>query len=292
VGDSSERLLEFSCEGDTLLSIIHQPSGTHGGTALLVLVGGPQYRVGSHRQFVLMARAIAATGVPVMRFDYRGMGDATGEFRGFEHVESDIRAAIDAWSRSDAGITRFVLWGLCDAASAAMMYAAKDDRVTGIIAANPWARSGSTEARSYVRHYYGERLLSRDFWKKLLTGRVNVVASVVDFIRKLLRASRVASVNSREARDFRSRMLQGLQNFGGSVLVLMSGRDLTAREFDELVAVSPEWQKYMKCGRIRREDLPLADHTFSVRRELDSVSTMTCSWLVELGRESANENGR
>ena len=41
---------------------------------MLIVVGGPQYRAGSHRQFTLLARDVAATGVPTMRFDYRGMG--------------------------------------------------------------------------------------------------------------------------------------------------------------------------------------------------------------------------
>ena len=51
------------------------------------MVGGPQYRVGSHRQFTLMARAFAAAGYPVLRFDYRGIGDSEGESRGFERNE-------------------------------------------------------------------------------------------------------------------------------------------------------------------------------------------------------------
>jgi len=51
---------------------------------VLIVVGGPQYRVGSHRQFLLLSRRLAAEGHPVMRFDYRGMGDASGAMRGFE----------------------------------------------------------------------------------------------------------------------------------------------------------------------------------------------------------------
>ena len=84
-----ERCLSFECGGETLLGILHEPR-IHKETGVLVIVGGPQYRVGSHRQFVLMARALANVGYAVLRFDYRGMGDSTGCPRGFEAVDKSI----------------------------------------------------------------------------------------------------------------------------------------------------------------------------------------------------------
>lgn len=89
---------------------------------VLIIVGGPQYRVGSHRQFVLLSRRLAGEGYPAMRFDYRGMGDAGGAMRSFEDVRADIGAAIEAFQRAVPSLRRIVLWGLCDAASAALLY--------------------------------------------------------------------------------------------------------------------------------------------------------------------------
>ncbi|MEO7385660.1 MAG: hydrolase 1, exosortase A system-associated, partial [Gammaproteobacteria bacterium] len=82
---TSERVVTFTCEGDTLIGILHEAlvPATRG---VLIVVGGPQYRIGSHRQFVLLARDLARQGIPILRFDYRGMGDSDGRFRGFEHV--------------------------------------------------------------------------------------------------------------------------------------------------------------------------------------------------------------
>jgi len=148
----------LDCAGDRMLGISHagDASATVGAA---IVIGGPQYRVGSHRQFVLMARSLADAGTPVLRFDYRGMGDSEGEVRTFEHVDEDIKAAVSFIVASNPNITKVVLIGLCDAASAISMYASQDDRVHGIVLINPWVRTAEGEARSYVKHYYLQRLL-------------------------------------------------------------------------------------------------------------------------------------
>lgn len=66
--------------------MLHHPNEHEVPLGLLMVVGGPQYRVGSHRQFVLLARDLAAAGIPVFPFDYRGMGDSTGQARDFEGI--------------------------------------------------------------------------------------------------------------------------------------------------------------------------------------------------------------
>jgi pimeloyl-ACP methyl ester carboxylesterase len=156
----NEQALLFECNRERLIAILHAgaASATRG---IVIVVGGPQYRVGSHRQFVQLARDLAAAGTPVLRFDYRGMGDADGTHPGFEHIAPDITAAIALLQTRAPGVREIVLWGLCDAASAALMYAPGDARVTGLVLANPWVRTQTSEAQAYLRHYYGARVLSR-----------------------------------------------------------------------------------------------------------------------------------
>jgi len=93
---SRMRPVEFSCEGDLLSGILHS-GAADARTGVVIVVGGPQTRIGSHRQFLLLANALAAAGHPCLRFDYRGMGDSEGEPRDFEAVDADIRAAVDAF---------------------------------------------------------------------------------------------------------------------------------------------------------------------------------------------------
>ena len=137
---ASEQPLVFQSTGDTLYGLLHNPECNEVNTGVVILVGGPQYRVGSHRQFVELARGLASAGIPVFRFDFTGMGDSTGRFPGFENINGDIRLAIDTFVENIPQLQRIILWGLCDAATAACFYAVQDERVIGLCLANPWVR--------------------------------------------------------------------------------------------------------------------------------------------------------
>ena len=94
-----ERFVAFDCDGDACIGVLAVPKLpiATDDVGVLVIVGGPQTRVGSHRQFVLLARALAAAGIPAFRFDYRGMGDSAGDTRTFEHIRTDLFAALDVF---------------------------------------------------------------------------------------------------------------------------------------------------------------------------------------------------
>lgn len=173
---AQERAVVFACGDAGLVGVVHLPPAP-ARRGVLIVVGGPQYRAGSHRQFLLLARSLAAGGYPVLRFDHRGIGDSDGPYPGFEALDADIAAAIDAFVIHCPEIEEVVLWGLCDAASAILFYAHRDPRVAGIVLLNPWVRTPAGEARAYLRHYYLRRLGERDFWRGLLAGKVKPAAA-------------------------------------------------------------------------------------------------------------------
>jgi exosortase A-associated hydrolase 1 len=277
VSVAREDALVLECEGENLVGILHVPEREPARVGVVIIVGGPQYRVGSHRQFVLMARSLAQSGYAVLRFDYRGMGDSDGEMRTFESVAADIRVAIDTLMRSVPSLTGVALWGLCDAASASLMYCTQDARVKGVAIANPWVRSQAGQAQSYIKHYYGQRLLQRSFWVKALSGKLHVTASVADFVRKLWTARSAGA--SGAGGSFIERMRHGLQKFSGPTLILMSERDLTAQEFRDLSAGSADWQKALRRVGVQTIDLPGADHTFSTEGALQLATRHSLEWL-------------
>lgn len=279
-----EEATVFGCGGQQLVGILHHADEAS-ELGVLIVTGGPQYRIGSHRQFLLLARAFAAAAVPTFRFDHRGSGDSEGPFLGFEAIDADIDAAITAFVARSAGLKRVVLWGICDAASAILLYAARDPRVAGIVLVNPWVREDAGEDRAIVKHYYGRRLLEAAFWRKLLSGEVALVSALRDFGARLLgwaRSSRAEGAGNGPdpAAPLPARMARGLADFDGAMGLIISGRDLTAREFED-AAGDPLWRRLLAEDRVARHDLPAADHTFSRRVWRESVAAWTLSWLQQ-----------
>jgi uncharacterized protein len=275
-----EEPIVFACGRESLVGILHRAVDKTANVGVLVVVGGPQYRVGSHRQFVIMARALARQGFAVMRFDYRGMGDSDGDLRTFESVREDIDVAIATFKKAEPAIETVVVWGLCDAASAALMHVARDRRVSGLVLVNPWVRSTAGEARAYVRNYYGQRLLQASFWRKVFSGQYDVTRSVREFARTLVQARGSAKADTgASSGSFIDRMLEGFAAFTGPVLVLISERDLTAAEFVNLCDGSPQWRKALERSNVRVVRLAGADHTFSGRSALDTATNHCLEWL-------------
>jgi exosortase A-associated hydrolase 1 len=275
-----ERAVTFPCQGDTLVGILHPgPSGSH-ATGILIVVGGPQYRGGSHRQFVLMAREFARAGYPVLRFDYRGMGDSDGTARAFTAVGTDIRCAVDVLTSEVPGLEGVVIFGLCDAASAALLYCGSDTRVQGLMLANPWVRSEATEARAYLKHYYGRRLLQASFWRKVLKGEFGLWGSLSDLIRKVAVAREPGpAIESQSSSDFVARMRHGLESFARPVLFLISDRDLTAAEFTGLCRSDAAWARAVSGNGRSVVTLVHSDHTFSSAESLRRATDACLTWL-------------
>ena len=287
----TEHVLRFECEGEQLLGILTLPgrdaASTSAHTAMLIVVGGPQYRVGSHRQFTLSARAAAAAGMPVLRFDYRGMGDSSGALRQFEGVERDIAAAIDALQRRCPSVRSVVLYGLCDAASASLLYwdATRDARVAAMCLLNPWVRSEAGLARVHVTHYYTQRLRDPAFWRKLLRGEVarDALGGALRSVRQALGSGRRCQPGGVDAPQlaYQQRMARAWMAFDGPLLLLLSGRDFTAQEFLQCAGREPAWAGALSRPRLSQHTLADADHTFSALQAQRRADALLVDWLAQ-----------
>jgi len=282
-----EEALVFDCDGEQLVGVLARPAQP-AQVGVLIIVGGPQTRVGSHRQFVLLARALAGVGYAVLWFDYRGMGDSSGAQRNFESVSDDIAAATDQLCARVPTVQRVVLWGLCDAASAALMYChqAADARVTGLCLLNPWVRSEASLAKTQVKHYYTQRLLQKEFWLKLVSGRVGLQA-LQELWQKLRLSTDSGAVQTSKTLSFQQQMAQSWKGFPGKIMLILSGDDYTAKEFLETAASDPAWQGWQTRAGLTRHDIADVDHTFSSAAARQQVERLTLAWLdQQLGSES------
>lgn len=272
-----ERVAWIACGGERMLGVVCEPVGPRPSEqGVLIVVGGPQYRVGSHRQFVRLARALARAGYTSLRFDCRGMGDSEGAARAFEDIEQDLDAVIDLLC-AQPGIRSVAIWALCDAASAALMFCTADPRVSGLVLLNPWVRSEATLATTHLRHYYGQRLLEREFWIRLLRAQFDWRSSLRGLYGSLRRAARRSRTDDRET--FQAKMADGWRRFRGPIALMLSGRDLTAKEFLEHATSDSRWQGLLARPNVRRVELPDADHTFSSSQWHEWLEEQTIRWL-------------
>ncbi|NMG33042.1 hydrolase 1, exosortase A system-associated [Azoarcus sp. TTM-91] len=278
----NETPLNFDCGEDRLIGVLHRPEGP-AARGVVVIVGGPQYRAGSHRQFVELGRGLAEGGHACLRFDYRGMGDSSGEMRDFRHIGEDVRAAVDALLSACPELHEVVLWGLCDGASAALMYAQQDARIAGVVAVNPWVRSAESLAEARVRHYYLQRLLQPEMWRKIASGRFEwrrsvwgAVEAVALIAGRMLRRRRPPPAAEP---SFQQRMAHGWQGLRDSTLFVLSGRDITAQEFFDHACSDPAWQPFDGSEGPCLRRVPEADHTFAAAAWNQQLIAHTLAWL-------------
>ena len=196
------RLLSFACAGAELAASLDDAGRA---TGLLLVTGGSQTRIGSHRMYERLAKSLSERGYSCFRYDRRGVGDSGGDDPGFRGSGPDLAAAASAFRRESPALERVYGFGLCDGASALALFGAQAG-LDGLILVNPWLVE--TEAGepppAAIPHYYRRRLLSLEGWKKLLSGGV-------DF-RKLFAGLRKASAKEQAsplARDAAAALAAG-----------------------------------------------------------------------------------
>ncbi len=293
-------------EGSLVGILTRNPEAESGETGVLIVVGGPQNRVGSHRQFVYLSRALAKAGIPSFRFDYSGMGDGEGELSDYLSSSDDILTAIDIFTSDCEGIKEVVLWGLCDAASAALLFMQKhaDPRVTGLVLLNPWVRLEKNKADTIVRHYYLKRLTDPQLWKKVLKPNKAIMLSAFAFLKTLtqvakqkiqsliptLNGSSTSAGGSTEIQftneNYVSHMYRGLKGFEGAVLFILSEFDMTADEFRDLLKWDASWKAVLGESGSKVSTVKGANHTFSSSEWRSEVESLTSDFVLDLVKKS------
>jgi exosortase A-associated hydrolase 1 len=284
----NEEAVVFHCgnDNDQLVGIVHQPANPITTGLVIIVAGGPQFRVGAHRQFVVLGRRMAALGMPVLRFDHRGTGDSGGEYRGFLDMKEDISAAIDTLFEKFPHLEKVVLWGECESASAGGFYAYTDPRVSGVFMVNPWIRTEAGQAKTYLKHYYWNRLRDPALWKKIRSGQFSIFRSIKAYLTLLIHARKDTKGIPQKAdeQDLTSlplpiRLTQSLKRFKGELYILTSGNDYIAQEFNDFIASSPEWKASDLNKKILFNEMKDADHTFSRPEWREALFKNTEQWI-------------
>ena len=241
------RLTAIALDGGELAAGIDDAGGA---TGLVMVTGGSQTRVGSHRMYERLAKGLADKGYSSLRFDRRGVGDSAGEDPGFRASGPDIAAAAAALRRECPALTRIVGLGLCDGATAIALFR-REAGLDALILVNPWlveAEAGAP-APAAIRAHYRQRLLSLGAWKKMLSGAVDW--------GKLFRGLRKASGPQESAplaRDTAAALAAG----GLRAWLILASGDATA------IAAEAELRAPAFTGLIEgREKIASDSHTFA-----------------------------
>ena len=138
--------------GDVFGIVSRDPSAGPGPLALLLLSSGALPHTGPNRAWVELARRWAARGIPTVRLDLPGIGEAGGNDPELVTDEStyeswrvdDVRSVLNQLQA--AGISdRFVLAGLCSGANCSLHGALADTRVCGAVLINLFLVTWSAE---------------------------------------------------------------------------------------------------------------------------------------------------
>lgn len=106
-----ERAGYFAVPGAHLYTVLHQVPDP---VARVLLVGAfASERHFSYSPWVRWARYLAARGIEVLRYDYRGVGESTGIFEemSFDHWSEDVRL-LASWLSSRSSGVPFMIHGL------------------------------------------------------------------------------------------------------------------------------------------------------------------------------------
>lgn len=154
--------------GDQQLFAIHTaPLGEPLGVGIVLLSGGgwiPSTQ--RNRMYVELARRLAGHGFDVIRFDYRGVGESTGETRMFDLMTPhtpEVLAAVDALRTR--GVEGIGLVGTCYGGRMALHAAGSvDDLQVMVISCIP-VEDYPGASESILWH--GRQAMSRDVWRRV-----------------------------------------------------------------------------------------------------------------------------
>lgn len=264
------RLLTFPCEGATLGGSLDEGAGPIG---LLLVTGGSQTRIGSHRMYERLARSLAEAGHAVLRFDRRGVGDSEGADPGFRRSAPDLAAAAAAFRRECPGLERLIGFGLCDGATTLALHGAVAG-LDGAILVNPWLVEAEADAPppAAIKHHYRQRLASLDGWKKLLDGSVSY--------RKLFRG--VAKILFPSPSGLSGEVVAALGRKPLPLALILAQGDATA------IAAEAEWRSapFRKVRAMAGAPLPIESdsHTFARPGDAEALLAACLDAVARLSR--------
>ncbi len=266
----------------SLVGILARPvaPAQSASSAVLILNTGIVHRVGHHRMYVAISRALAGLGHTVLRFDFSGIGDSDSRNDNLSPLQSclaDIKDAMD-WLEANRHVTRVILVGLCSGADHAVLYGHTDPRICGLVLMDP---SIPATVRFYFQ-YMKPRLTHLRNWMTVLTGRSRLVGSLIDEIRHAARTKQSSEELTLQNLRFHPCLEQSYQNAVArsiKLLAIFTGESTRQTYREQILDAFPN----VSFGEhLRLEFFPGSDHTFFRQADRDTLTRLLLEWVASI----------
>ena len=244
--------------------------------AIVILNTGIIHRVGHHRMFVTMSRALGAVGYTVLRFDFSGIGDSSPRYDGLSLVDAcmaEIREALD-WLERDGAASRMILIGLCSGADHAVLYGHTDPRIVGLVLMDP---SIPPTLRYHV-HYIGRRLRRLRTWFNVLSGRSRTLRMLM---RHMLPIAQRYPLQNRVPRQTVERHYRNSVDSGIEILAIFTEETTRQTYREQMIEALPN----VSFGdRLTLEFFPGSDHTFALESDRSRLIQLILQWVSAVSK--------
>lgn len=167
-----------AADGASLFGIIAEPATRTTDVCAVLLNAGALTHIGPNRMWVEASRRWAGLGIPSLRLDIEGIGDADGNESVYRDVGAfytdelvrQVRAALDTLVARGLP-ARFALLGLCSGAYWAFHGAIDDERVCAAYLVNPRALLWDLEFQTMREARKLRKLLRPSMWRKVIDPR-------------------------------------------------------------------------------------------------------------------------
>lgn len=276
-------VLTLSIEG-VLSPSIWQSSNSD--IAVILVNGGAQTRVGSHRQYIKLSRSLAKKNIASLRFDLPGFGDHPGQCTDFLKVSRLLPDVCHQLLNAKPKIKRLILLGLCDGASAILLSKPfLPSNCIGFIVINPWLRQENTYAHTMLKDYYLKRLATADLWLNIFRGNFAVNTFYQD-IRNLIKKSwqkqkpynqQKSVCNTPTLDNFTEIIKAHWQQSKQQIMVITAGQDLIANEFLNLCRSDKQYNTLLETADWRHAND--ANHTFASITQQLWLEKQVCEFI-------------
>lgn len=252
------RWLSFDSGGHRLAGAIDDAGGDHG---VLIVSGGNEILSGSHGGMASLAGKLLKSGISVMRYDRRGVGDSEGVNGGYATSRPDIKAALTAFRDQCPDLKRVVATGNCDGATALGLFGGNLD-LNGFVLTNMWLRDemDALPSAAAIRGRYVDKLKDPREWRRLLSGSVSIT--------KLGSGLKKALFPPKPEPGMEERLAAGLSALGSKTTLLNASRDATAIALNDALKSGPLSNI---SQRLTVESYDSNSHSFAGEGDLDAL---------------------